>query len=112
MKWIITRDLINTSVGDRIKVGTFGGSHELAVALKAAKTDVERLRLRDNFGGEMNFRFRLLDDDGNLNYEGLCLNLDQQDGDSAFEPLDWAMNDVGSTTMMYRKFFDCNWKQL
>ena len=44
-------------------------------------------------------RFRLLDDDGIITYEGLML--DPTNESSGFEPLDWAMNDAGCTSIEY-----------
>lgn len=46
--------------------------------------------------------FRLLDDDGNVLFEGVCEDLLNQDGDSAFEPLDWGESDSGCTVMEFR----------
>lgn len=46
--------------------------------------------------------FRLLDDDGNILFEGECEDLNKQDGDDAFAPLDWAEADSGCTAMQFR----------
>ncbi len=40
--------------------------------------------------------FKLFDDDNNINYEGFATP------ETEFQPLNWAMNDVGSTRIDYR----------
>ena len=44
-------------------------------------------------------RFRLLDDDGEVYYEGILI--DPLDRASGFEPLDWAQYDSGCTEIQY-----------
>lgn len=46
-------------------------------------------------------QFRLLDDDGEVYYEGVCSSLSAVDGDTAFGPLDWAASHAGCTQMQY-----------
>lgn len=62
-----------------------------------------------NGSNGMTDKFRLYCD-GNLYYVGLCKELGEQK--SAFQPLDRAMNDVGSTRMDYRKRGVGEWKSL
>lgn len=46
------------------------------------------------------FRFRLLNGDGTLDYEGRS---DDCDSVEAFDPLDWAMSYAGSTEIHYQQ---------
>lgn len=51
-------------------------------------------------GSELNHRFRMLDDDGNVYYEG---RNDTQDDDNAFGPLeDFGTPNAGCTDIQYR----------
>jgi hypothetical protein len=111
MQWIITVDHINNREGDSPQVGKMMCPPELAAQLRAA-SPAERQVIRDAFKAAMTDEFRLYDDDGELYYEGLCLDLDNQDGDSAFQPLDWAMGDVGCTEMRHRKRGVGDWATL
>jgi len=112
MLWIITKDLINTEPDDTNRVGYLNaGSRKRREAWDAAPAEA-RPAIKQAWIDACNFEFRLYDDDGELYYEGVCLNLDDQDGDSAFEPLDWAMSDVGCTTMKYRKKGAAIWQTL
>lgn len=54
------------------------------------------------------FRFRLLNDDGELDYEGRSDNCDSE---AAFEPLDWATGYAGSTEIHYQQE-DGEWQLL
>lgn len=113
MLWIITADHINGKTPDDTpsRVNRFRANRTFAEALRVAPAEAKPAMLQA-FRDAMNFEFRLYDDDGELYYEGLCKDLDQQDGDSAFGPLDWAMNDAGCTTMKYRKKGEAVWKTL
>lgn len=91
--WIITKDNLNDKGVPLNRVGT-----------------------RSNNFGEERFTdtipIRLLDDDGEVYYEGLATRkriLDSSE-EHAFEPLDWAMADAGCTELQY---FDNNeWQTL
>ena len=82
MAWIITKDLFDTDQGT--EVGVFGprGVSETAVAsLKAGD----------------GFKFRMLDDDGEVYYHGLSSEAD------IFDPLDdFGMPNAGCTDIQYR----------
>jgi hypothetical protein len=56
---------------------------------------------------QLPYQFRLLDDDGELYYQGRC---DDRDSDEAFEPLDWARDYAGATEIQY--FRDGRWVTL
>lgn len=67
---------------------------------KLSKED-DKIRSRVGFGNfpkerakELSYRFRLLDDDGNVYYLGRCNALE-------FDALDWAMADSGCTEFQY-----------
>lgn len=83
-KWVITQDVI--SEGESTAVGR--GNHKgPMVALP--------------------FEFRLKDDDDNVYYYGRA---NECDSEEAFEPLDWAMNDSGCTSIEYK--LESGWEQL
>lgn len=123
MLWIITIDHITKELNDS---GEQRGAEADFVThadrkLRAEKAWREQYKVADvatkadmlaKFKEEMTDEFRLYDDDGNLYYQGLCKDLDQQDGDSAFQPLDWAMSDAGCTYMEYRKKGETEWRIL
>lgn len=111
MKWIITEDHTSTGGTPDTIVGKHRADREWIATRKAATPEV-RAEMLDAFKAAMTDEFRLFDDDGELYYTGLCLDLDDQDGDSAFQPLDWAMNDSGCTRMDYRKKGATEWKTL
>lgn len=56
---------------------------------------------------EMPHKFRLLDDDGEVYFEGWS---NDNNSERAFEPLDWAMADSGCTEIQY--FNDGKWETL
>lgn len=96
MFWMITEDLIPvTELPSRVGVG------KLPKQLRQPSTPTDqekRLWIE-----AQPFEFKLLDDDGETYYLGVCGDLNEADGDQAFAPLDWAMADAGCTTMMYRQ---------
>ena len=104
MHWIIKKDL-TAKPGEKSNVNRFCGPRSLAAAIRAAESPSAKQRLLDDFTDGMNYRFRLYDDDGELYFQGMCKDLHDQDEDSAFGPLNWAMNDSGCTRIDYRKFF-------
>ena len=77
--WKITKDHINEGERDDV-MPTF---HQT---------------LRHDYSDLMIHKFKLYDDDGQLYFEGLSTN---QDCESAFQPLDWAMADAGCTDIKY-----------
>lgn len=81
MKWVITKSSDNTNVG---------------------VSNTGRLKLADieAYKQDCYTRFRLLDDDGNVYYEGWCQDLKYQSSDTAFEPMD-AFENEGVTEMQY-----------
>ena len=52
-----------------------------------------------------NYQFRLLDDDGNVYYEGFMDAL-------TFEPLGWGKDFAGCTILQYRKAYNHSWETL
>lgn len=118
MLWIITGDHISAKCCETLnepaatyvgKVSTWNKARKDAwQAADAAGKD----ELRKQWIDKCDYEFRLYDDDGELYYEGVCLNLDDAPEDGAFEPLDWAMNDAGCTRMDYRKKGETEWKTL
>lgn len=54
--------------------------------------------------------FRLYDDDGELCCTGICVGLDEADGDAAFAPLDELQGYFGCTSMQYKE--GNQWKEL
>lgn len=122
MLWIITVDHISKELNvSRTERGAEPYASHADRKMRTKKEWRERYKVASDldkaimlgiFKAEMTDEFRLYDDDGNLYYEGLCLDLDDQEGDSAFQPLDWAMNDAGCTRMDYRKKGQVEWKTL
>lgn len=118
MQWIITVDHISARVSAALgdSPSTYAdkklrAKKDWLAAYRAASPE-ERATMLDAFKASMTEEFRLYDDDGELYYEGLCLNLDDQDEEGAFDPLNWAMNNDGCTTMKYRKKGHAIWKTL
>ena len=111
MQWIITKDLINNKPGEKTRLN-YKSAPKSWLKEYADAHDTVRTALVQRFKESMTDEFRLFDDDGELYYEGLCKDLDDQDADSAFAPLDWAMNDVGCTRMDYRKKGETAWQTL
>ena len=96
--WIITKDyLVDEESGIKSRVGTC-----------SSKYDAEKFATRPQL------HIRLLDDDGEVYYEGLATKkriLDSGE-DLAFAPLDWAMADAGCTEMQYRENENQPWETL
>lgn len=112
MHWIITEDHINKDTADDpSKVGKMRANRHWMECYRAAPAEAKPPMI-EGFKQVMTEEFRLYDDDGNLYYVGLCKDLDDQEADSAFQPLDWAMNDVGAVRMDYRKIGATEWKTL
>ena len=84
MRWVITDDCVDG--GQAVGVGNF--PHDGAL-------------------DELPYRFRLLDDDGEVYYVGRS---DDQDSEAAFAPLDWATGYAGCTETQYRR--DGHWETL
>ncbi|MPQ56262.1 hypothetical protein [Duganella sp. FT27W] len=124
MLWIITVDHITKELNDSRAAHAPGAEQFVTYADRkfgAPKAWRESYKTADEqgkammlaqFKANMTDEFRLYDDDNNLYYEGLCLDLDDQDGDNAFAPLDWASDDAGCTRMDYRKKGATEWKTL
>lgn len=104
MKWIITHDANPEEAADgglRSWVDTSRGfTEQEREAIRRALPE-QRLALFDALG--LNFEFQLEDDDGNVLLHGRCKDLDQQDGDAAFAPMDFFAERIGTTAMLYRK---------
>ncbi|MDR0826836.1 MAG: hypothetical protein LBN33_03015 [Desulfovibrio sp.] len=87
--WIITKDLISDCVPD-------GTSR---VGVHSADYDAERFAVLPTLP------VRVLDDDGEVYYEGRATReriLDSYE-DRAFDFLDWAMADAGCTELQYKE---------
>lgn len=110
MQWIITKDHISKP-HEKSAVNRMRCPHDLADRVRLS-TPEEKARLHAEFLATMTDEFRLFDDDGTLYYEGLCKGLDNQDGDSAFEPLDWAAANAGCARMDTRKVGAKDWAVL
>ena len=110
MLWIITVDHINEAPPTHAN-RKFGTKRDWRESYKTADDQGKAMMLAQ-FKANMTDEFRLYDGDDNLYYEGLCLDLDDQDSDSAFAPLDWAAADSGCTRMDYRKKDTTEWKTL
>lgn len=106
MEWIITKDLINIHEGDALKVNVGRKDYDTLVLEKN-----EPLAYQDHIAN-LPYEFQLFDDEGSLYYEGKCGDLTQADEQKAFEPLDWAMADVGCVEMLYRKVGHQDWEIL
>lgn len=89
--WVITKDHVWKEGDDKknipIKsregcIGVVNGTKEEVIALT---NDPETRQ-----------HFKIYDDDGNLNFEGFATL------ETEFQPLNWAMADVGATEIRYR----------
>lgn len=90
MAWIIDRDVLaeQDSPDQRAKPGTY----ENAVGIVGPST-------YKGDGSELKYKFRMLDDDGELYYEGRCSSCDD---DNALGPLDdFGTPNAGATTIQY-----------
>lgn len=114
MHWIIAEDHLADRMAEHgipSSVGRMRGPKDLVAELKTLAPEAKAARLQQ-FKDCLNFEFRLYDDDDELYFTGLCRDLDQQSGDSAFEPLDWATADSGCTRMDFRKKGAETWETL
>lgn len=118
MLWIITQDHISErcckTLGEPVvtHVGKVGTRNPTRKQQYAGATPERKAELLEQYKEECDFEFRLYSDDRELYYEGICKNLDNQDGDNAFAPLDWAMRNDGCTYMQYRKKGHAIWRTL
>ena len=110
MNWIISADHINTEEGTS-NLCQFRADPDFSFLLET-RTEEENAEIKKLFLTRMTDEFRLFDDDCELYYEGLCENLDNQSGDSAFEPMDWFSNQSGCTRMDHRKIGATVWATL
>mgnify|MGYP003623500088 CR=1 FL=1 len=84
--WIIEKDLIPIE-GLKSRVGIGSANYD-----------------KEKFAKAETVPFRLLDDDGEVYYEGrMTAKRLNSSGELAFEPLDWAMGDAGCTELQYRE---------
>lgn len=107
MLWIITKDHSETRQEGHVNPG----SRARYLAWSGAPAEA-RDSIRSTWAESCETEFRLLDADGNVCYEGVCHDLDNQDGDSAFEPLDWAEGLIGATSMQYGVKGSAGWREL
>lgn len=118
MLWIITADHINERVCKaldepvKLMVGKLVTHSAARQTAWRQADDLDKALLLTAWSAECTEEFRLLDDDGECYYEGLCLDLDNQNEESAFEPLEWAARNDGCTTMQYRKKGAAVWRTL
>lgn len=117
MRWVITKDVINADdEKGRHWVG-FGSSKPNNEArrhqpLSHINSFLDKVLNKVEGLAAFPFEFRLLDDDGEVYYEGRCGDLDQADESAAFAPLDWARNNDGCTTLEYRRVGESGWEVL
>ena len=89
--WVITKDVLGDGEHD---------GYSFAPKIALDKPQVKALLVH---------KFKLFDDDGILYYEGVATN---QDSESAFEPLDWAMANDGCTEIQYYNEDTKEWETL
>jgi hypothetical protein len=94
MLWMITEDKINERSH---AVGMCGDA--LCASLDATRVPVDQ---RAGIIAECDTEFRLLDDDDEVYYLGVCKDLAGANQDDAFEPMDCFMHTCGTTQMEYR----------
>jgi hypothetical protein len=99
MNWVITHD----SEQQKRYTGRYDGRFHNCLRS-------EILQGVQNLADTLPYEFRLLDDDGEVYFEGKCGDLNEADGDQAFEPLDWAETRYGCTKMQYRKVGNEKWE--
>lgn len=107
MQWIILKDIINATGGEVREPFTKPGQ---GVVGKSNVKSVTPETFCLNRPGV--HEFRLLDDDKNPYFEGVCVGLDDADGDQAFAPLDVIGEGYGCTEMQYRAPGAQEWVQL
>lgn len=114
MKWIITRDHVNGPYDPKTKGAAVLTEPGIgcAVGRNPSCKCVTPARVAE-YANELPTAFQLLDDDGEVYFEGRCADLGLYDADEAFEPLD-RFESYGCTTMMYRPANDPTafWEQL
>lgn len=112
--WIITKDLGFTE-GRRSRVG-FGYLPFGNQGPDRKLGHAEQVKWLEDYMSThcsmFPYHFRLKNDDGDVDFEGQCGDIEQADGDAAFAPLDWAEGDTGSTTMEFRKKGSMKWSVL
>jgi hypothetical protein len=87
MMWKITKNVLDGPNGELVTCGNFDESVPLPQ------------------------KFRLLDDDGEVYYEGLMEDVNKYGGDLPFAPLDdYGMGNAGCTELQF--FEDGKWKSL
>lgn len=104
MKWIITEDTGADPQSDKSRIGF--GNMRLWAAVRSMHAESRQKIVADFVQANWNVlqcEFRLLDDDGNVDYAGRCGDVAEFDEGRAFAPLDWAACDTGSTRMQFRK---------
>lgn len=109
MLWIILVD--HHAEEGRSNVGR-GHSPQIFREALAHAPEERKQAMVTGYAEMLPYEFRLLDDDGNVDYEGACEDLNNFGGDEPFAPLDWAEADTGSTTMEYRVRGQTEWRQL
>jgi hypothetical protein len=105
MLWMITGDKLHRD-GPNL-IGRCGD--DLCASLGDIRVPPTR---QPGIKADCNYDFRLLDGDGEHCFTGVCKDLDDQDGDAAFEPLDMFMHGFGVVEMQYRKKGEKEWKTL
>lgn len=93
MKWMVYRDVLANKeffIGNALR---FNSPAEAVMPVQML--DLMRANPKCQ-------EFRLLDDDGLICCEGVCIGLDDADGDAAFAPLDALEGYFGCTSMQYK----------
>lgn len=118
MLWIITADHINERVSKTLGepvvscVGKTVTHSAMRQSVLHNADDKSKKALTAEWTALCDHEFRLLDDDGECYYEGVCLGLERASDNEAFEPLDWSRRRDGCTTIQYRKKGAAVWKTL
>jgi hypothetical protein len=110
MLWIITKDLLSRQEGHDSSVNVFKSGPKTEEQYRVANA-AGKAELIEKIINACNFNFRLYGD-GELYYEGACLDLEDKSEEYAFEPLDWAAREAGCTRMDYLKKGCTGWKTL
>lgn len=105
MKWIITEDRVN----DGAPI-THTSTNTLVVGRVGQGPTIKTQHQMQEYCKGMEHEFRLLDDDNEIYFLGMCQGLDDADGDEAFEPLDAIGKPYGCTMLQYRKLGEIKWK--
>jgi hypothetical protein len=112
MKWLILKEPIAATLNcPPLCIGQGRVKQAHSPVIDAASAEARDVLL-ENYTVLWPYEFQLLDDDGQVYFEGKCGDVNDADQDAAFAPLDWASGYAGCTEMRVRKVGGSKWEAL